>query len=114
MARRIQAIATSWGLNLDVPLEVYNALFNMRNFFDLTADDRAALSSAVESREGAEILRLTGISGKNAERTISWLRSDFVRMLAGAHVPATGATPRDLKRIAPPLIGKITGINARK
>ncbi len=44
VARTIQEKARKEGLDLDIPLQAYDAVFNMRHVIDMNAEDRHALA----------------------------------------------------------------------
>ena len=93
VARTTSRKARETGLDLDLPLEACNALFNLRHVFDLKAKDRDALAVAIETGDHEAVLRLMDRSGANSTVTIGKVRQMFVKMIESAHVPAVLIAP---------------------
>ena len=93
IARTMRRKARETGLDLDIPLAAYDALFTMRHYFDLVAKDRAALAVALEVEDRKAIARLMDRSRGNSTVTMRKIGQMFVKMIEGAHVPAATLPP---------------------
>ena len=62
-------------LNPDIPLEVYQAFFSMRFYWNLGPDDRAALARALEMQDAEAIKRLQQTSNAATGQTIDALQA---------------------------------------
>ena len=89
VARTISNKAREAGLDLDIPLAAYDGLFALTHFFDLAPDDRRAFAVALEKGDQKVVWRLMQRSRGNSKVTIGKVHQTLMKMIAGAHVPAT-------------------------
>ena len=87
-ARTIKKRAEAMGLDLDVPLPAYEAIYIMRHYFDLNDNDRHNLAVALEARNAEGAMKLMRRSNKNTAETVDKLRGALATMIATPKVPA--------------------------
>ena len=87
-ARTIRAKCLAVGLDLDVPLQAYLAVFNMSHFFNLSDNDREALAVALEAKDTKAVEELLAKARANATAINASVGDTLVRMIKEASVPA--------------------------
>ena len=70
-------------------LAAYDSLFALSHFFDLAPNDRRAFAVALEKGDQKVAWRFMQRSRGNSKVTIGKVRQTLMKMIAGAHVPAT-------------------------
>lgn len=84
VARTIQEKARKEGLDLDIPLQAYDAVFNMRHVIDMNAEDRHALAVALEKKDWTAAGKLMERSRAATKKSADKLDAVFGQMLISA------------------------------